>query len=96
MILAPLLARARGAGFVTYEQVNEAIPATVTAPEELGEPLARIQREGIEIIDEEKAEERGLNVGVSHKAGVEAGGNGVDPSEPLETIDTLASDTVRE
>ena len=85
--LAPLLAQGKRAGFVTYGQVDRAVPADVTEPGALEDVLARIQGQGIEIIDEEAAEERGLPIGaLPERAYGEADESGVDPLGPLERI----------
>ncbi|MAG57412.1 MAG: RNA polymerase sigma factor RpoD [Planctomycetes bacterium] len=58
--LSTVLAEGRKAGYITYGQLNRVIPPDVSSPEQLEDIIATIQQDGIEIIDEEDAEERGL------------------------------------
>ncbi|MAB90886.1 MAG: hypothetical protein CMJ90_15725, partial [Planctomycetes bacterium] len=58
--LSQLLSEGKKAGYVTYGQLNRAIPPDVREADLLEGIISRIQKQGIEIIDEEDAEERGL------------------------------------
>jgi len=58
--LSRLLSDGKKSGYVTYGQLNKAIPADVNNAELLEDIIARVQSQGIEILDEEDAEERGL------------------------------------
>ena len=58
--LSKVVADGLRAGFLTYEQVNDAIPEDVKKPNDLESILGQIEGSGILIIDQEDAEERGV------------------------------------
>ena len=58
--LSQLLSEGKKAGYVTYGQLNRAIPPDVREADLLEGIISRIQKQGIEIIDEEDAEDRGI------------------------------------
>jgi RNA polymerase primary sigma factor len=89
--LTQLLVEGRRTGYITYGQLNRAIPGDVRAAEQLEEIITSIQEEGIEIIDEEDAEERGLTaILVTRDAVVEREDEEAEDLQlvgPLEKID---------
>ncbi len=49
--LLKLIATGKEKGFLTYEEINEALPEEVTESEELDEVMALIEENEIEIVD---------------------------------------------
>ncbi len=91
--LRGLLSEGRAKGFVTYGQINRAIPAEVTATEVLEQVIMRIQEAGIDIVDDEDQEERSAPVPefVAERTMAQDADDGDDedstPSGPVERID---------
>jgi len=85
--LTRILAEGRKCGYVTYGQLNRVIPADVTSADVLEEIIASIQADGIEIIDEEDAQERGLAVGKGKGAAKDESEEEPVVVGPLEKID---------
>ena len=52
--LQKLIATGKEKGFLTYEEINEALPEEVTESEELDEVMALIEENDIEIVENEK------------------------------------------
>lgn len=58
--LSILIAEGRRSGFVTYTQLNHALPRDMTASEHIEEIILQIHEAGLEIIDDEDAESKGF------------------------------------
>ncbi len=56
--VAKLIAKGREKGFVTYDDVNESLPAKVTTPEEIESIMTQFTDMGIDIIDASSEEAR--------------------------------------
>src|SRR5262245_25701826 len=48
-----LLARGREQGFLTYDDINEALPPDLTNTDDLDEIFAKLREGGVEIVEEE-------------------------------------------
>ncbi|MSR74978.1 MAG: RNA polymerase sigma factor RpoD [Planctomycetes bacterium] len=75
-----LIEKSKGHGFVTYEQLNAAIPREVTNPELLEDILLDLRGRGLEVIDAEDAEERGY------------GDSGISPTDATPSSDDDGDD----
>jgi RNA polymerase primary sigma factor len=56
--LRALISRADKKGFLTYEELNDALPTDAVTPEQIDQVLVALDEEGIEIVDREEAERR--------------------------------------
>ncbi len=56
--LRELVEKGRAQTFLTYEELNEALPEDAVSPEKIDEILVLLDEQGIDIIDEAEAEER--------------------------------------
>ena len=56
--LKTLIDKGRAKGFLTYEELNDALPDDTVAPEKIDQILMRLDELGIHIIDESEAEEQ--------------------------------------
>src|SRR3954471_3918307 len=52
--LQKLIATGKEKGFLTYEEINEALPEEITESEELDEVMALIEDADIEVVESEK------------------------------------------
>ncbi|HGY91129.1 MAG TPA: RNA polymerase sigma factor RpoD [Planctomycetes bacterium] len=53
-----IIAGGKRSGYVTYETINRILPPNVVSPDRLEDVLLRLATEGIDVIEEEEAEER--------------------------------------
>ncbi len=79
-----LIDKSKQNGFVTYEQLNAAIPRELTDPDALEDILLDLRGRGLEVIDAEDAEERGFEEPGAGAA--EATLSGDDDSDDEETV----------
>jgi RNA polymerase primary sigma factor len=67
-ILAQLIERGKRSSSLTYEEVNAALPEGVSDPERLHEILETLESNGINVIDEDEAQETGETKALSDEA----------------------------
>jgi RNA polymerase primary sigma factor len=67
-VLQQLIERGKRSGSLTYEQVNAAIPEGLSDPERLHEILETLETNGINVIDEDEAQETGEMRALSDEA----------------------------
>jgi RNA polymerase primary sigma factor len=84
--LTDLIERSKTAGFMTYEQLNAAIPRDVHDPDLLEDILLTVKGRGIEVIDTEDAEERGY--GEQGSAVADLASAGEDDGDDEESVST--------
>jgi RNA polymerase primary sigma factor len=84
--LTDLIERSKTAGFMTYEQLNAAIPRDVHDPDLLEDILLTVKGRGIEVIDTEDAEERGY--GEQGSAVADLASAGEDDGDDEEAVST--------
>src|SRR4051812_34954692 len=84
--LVKLISAGKEKGFLTYEEINEALPEDITESDELDEVMALIEENDIEIVENEKQlKEKGTEKGRAAGAKAEAAeeeealGRGLDP-----------------
>ncbi|HOX39388.1 MAG TPA: RNA polymerase sigma factor RpoD [Candidatus Brocadiia bacterium] len=58
-----LFDRGKDRGFLTYEELNNALPDSSVSPEKIDEILMTLDEMGVDLIDEEEAEQRALTGG---------------------------------
>jgi RNA polymerase primary sigma factor len=58
--LKKLIAKGKERGYLTYEEMNEDLPDEAVSPDKLDSLLMTLDELGIELIDEEEAQKRGL------------------------------------
>jgi RNA polymerase primary sigma factor len=75
--LRALFDRGRARGFLTYEELNEALPDDAVSAEKIDQVLVMLDEQGVDIIDEADAEERAA----------EARAAGAGDDEPAERVD---------
>jgi RNA polymerase primary sigma factor len=51
VVLGHLIAIGKNKGFLTYDDVNDLMPASIVSQDEIDEWLSALGREGIEIVD---------------------------------------------
>jgi len=73
-----LVSKGQAKGFLTYEELNDALPDDTVSPEKIDQMLMRLDEHGIDIIDEAEAEKRAKER--SPKGAQE-------PEEPAERVD---------
>ena len=56
--LRALIAAGRAKGFLTYEELNDALPDNSVAPDRIDQILMRLDERGIDNIDETEVEKR--------------------------------------
>ena len=84
--LSLLIERSKTAGFMTYEQLNAAIPREVHDPDLLEDILLTVKGRGIEVIDTEDAEERGY--GEQGLSAAELAPSGEEDGDDEEAVST--------
>src|SRR6201981_3353244 len=84
--LQKLIAAGKEKGFLTYEEINEALPEDITESDELDEVMALIEENDIEIVENEKQlkanaprKRPGTTPAVEAAEEEEALGRGLDP-----------------
>ncbi len=66
-----LIEGGKKAGFVTYETINRILPPDVISPDKVENLLLRLGDEGIDVLDDEDAEERRLAAAEARAAGAQ-------------------------
>ena len=56
--LKNLMDQGKEKGYLTYGQINEALPDEDASPDKLDKLLMKLEEQGIELIDDSEAEER--------------------------------------
>ncbi len=70
--LQTLIEGGKKAGFVTYETINRILPPDVITPDKVENLLLRLNDEGIDVLDDEDAEDRRLAAAEARAAGAQS------------------------
>ncbi|MFT7617492.1 MAG: RNA polymerase primary sigma factor [Planctomycetota bacterium] len=93
--LQTLIEGGKKAGFVTYETINRILPPDVISPDKVENLLLRLNDEGIDVLDDEDAEERRLAATEARAAGAPSSGGEVAPAPTAASTTERIDDPVR-
>ena len=92
--LKKLIARAKKRGYITYEELNEALPQDQMSSDQLEDIMSALNEMGVNIVESEDAGEDGEAQQPQEEEAADDGAEGADETVPTFTVATAKKETV--